>query len=148
MAWRSVAVADESRLSVTEEFEEEYELGLGLLKARGEAASHTTLRSLLNSWEGLPAEIERGAYQHLGFNDYTNDLTARDIIDALASQVSLPARRALEARISPADDRFRAVTLPVEEPLYRGKKGWWWFRIPTQVTGELESDLKDLGYLD
>ncbi|MGH2443348.1 MAG: hypothetical protein ACRDFX_09310 [Chloroflexota bacterium] len=73
-----------------------------------------------------------------GFSDdeseYTNDLSARDIIQSVLDRVSPPVRSRLEAEVAPIDELFLAATVDGSGPRHAvyemTGRAWWWLRDP------------------
>ena len=98
-------------------------------------------------WRAFIDRINRG--YELTIYDYTNDLSARDILQRFID--SLPAnfaQRALEY-IQPDDESFRKVTQETRLALIgtessSEKLAWWWHRLPKNLTGELKEDVSSI----
>lgn len=96
---------------------------------------------LLDRWTKIVAEVETG-YRGL-FDEYLNDMDAREILDELATYASDGEWAEVEARLPSLDDRFRAATRPVDLCIrgernaakhgYRPDPDWWYFRVPTNL---------------
>lgn len=105
-------------------------------------AGHVTVRGLLRTWSWL---ADQAADYGDSVDDYTNDLTTRDILERALVMAPEPLRALLSVEIEAADRRFRDSTVPDE----LGKlgqyfqvdrrEGWWWRRVPR--TGSLASHL-------
>lgn len=100
---------------------------------------------LVNEWRGFVASIDQG-YDY-GVDDYTNDLSCRDLLEEITSRVPTELGEKLRARISHLDDLFVKSTIEAAKPV-AGRIGlWWWARVPRKLHGDLESDLRSLGIL-
>ncbi len=101
---------------------------------------------LYRRWQEVAHKVQAG--YDLTIDDYTNDLSTRDILARVLRAVSPSAGRAIEAAIEEADSVFRSATVPSERTVY-GKPldldGWWWHRIPKRAGEELGEDLRKLG---
>lgn len=101
-----------------------------------------TVDTLLNDWVSLVAEVEAGYAGSV--DDYTNDLTSRDLLEDLirGSQPSLRAK--LEGALEPWDERFRRATAYDDRRalsrFFNIGDGWWWRRTPTE--GQLATYLR------
>jgi hypothetical protein len=88
---------------------------------------------LFNHWRRAVEVLE----QHRTYmkQEFMNDLTCRDTLEALVTAVPAPLRAKLRASLDPLDDRYRAASAyddgvefglgPREPP-----PGWWWLRRP------------------
>lgn len=139
MDLRLPAMAMEALSSVSLGEREVSALGLvdDQLHAQGRPR-HVTVAGLIGSWWQVATSVD--SYPE-AIDDYTNDLTGRDLIEealaALAEEVQLPLRAVVDG----ADDEFRARTAPDGAELVgvffdiADRPGWWWRRRPT--TGPL-----------
>jgi len=100
------------------------------------------LGGLLKGWIDFVAQVEEGYL--LGGEDYTNDLTKRDILARIMRSVTPSLVAKLEAVIDPWDRRFQQATHPMKQP-WRLSPGhidrlgglpWWYERFPRKLTGE------------
>ncbi len=107
------------------------------------AASHVTVRGLLQGWNRL---ADQAADYDDSVDEYVNELGARDILSSLLLMLPEPLRSGAEADIATADQRFRSSTVPDEQALLARyfridhRNGWWWRRIP--ATGNLAAYLR------
>lgn len=108
-----------------------------------EAQYHVSLESLVEIWGRLVDQIEVG-YALTGY-DYANDVTSRDLIEYVVKMGPTSLRDSvLTKAVDPIDVRFKAATreirvaLPFSPPHH---PGWWWYRIPKDLTGDLARDL-------
>lgn len=94
---------------------------------------------LLPSWEATVEEIE-GGYDDI-WEEYTNDIASRDIIEECRKLWPDDQKTEITARLDSADKRFIAATVPVTEPVWK-KDGinrqdhFWFFRAPDSCLGE------------
>lgn len=100
------------------------------------------LGGLLKGWIDFVAQVEEGYV--LGGEDYTNDLTKRDILARIMRSVTPSLVAKLEAVIDPWDRCFQQATHPMKQP-WRLSPGhidrlgglpWWYERFPRKLTGE------------
>lgn len=108
-------------------------------------AQHVIDRGILDylvpSWEATVDEIEKG-YGDI-IEEYTNDVSAREIIHECQSLWPEAEREEIRGRLSEADRRFIAATVPVEEPVWRKAQGereeqFWYFRAPESCLVEFQ----------
>ena len=96
-----------------------------------------TLEGLVSSWGQFVAEVECGYEDSI--DDYTNDLTTRDLLDEALQSAPERLRRTLYESIRPLDDRFYAATRADESGtlanFFKPGPSWWWRRAP--VNGPL-----------
>jgi hypothetical protein len=110
---------------------------------------HFDSAKILSRWETTVREVE-GTY-HLGFDDYTNDLAVRELIVTILRDEQLPEFR---AKVRELDDRFRAATVEVDEPLLapgvlpndEPEAHFYWYRVPRSAGDEFEGDLARMGF--
>lgn len=102
-----------------------------------------TLDGLLSDWEAFVKQVEEGYPS--GVDEYTNDLSARDLLEEILLSISGPPKRRLARLIRPLDDRFKAATCPDDGRLLSRfldlPDRWWWSRIPGKLAGELASSI-------
>jgi hypothetical protein len=98
---------------------------------------------LLAAWESLVREVEQGYPATI--DDYTNDLTSRDLLQEIVGACDESLREELTASIEPLDERFRRATRPDEQgriaEFIEPGAGWWWSRLPLRLEGDLAADL-------
>jgi hypothetical protein len=101
-----------------------------------------TVDTLFNDWMSLVTGVEDGYAGSV--DDYTNDLTSRDLLEDLIRDSQPSLRAKLERALKPWDERFRRATTPddakVLSRFFNIKDRWWWHRTPT--TGELAAYLR------
>ncbi len=119
-----------------------------ILEISEQNKQNLTLNKIINGWEVFITQIEKGYVDSI--YDYTNDLSLRNIISKVINNLPREIQKKLILRIKILDDKFISVTQEIDQPLGRGynkQKEFWWFRIPKNVGGELEEDLKSQGYI-
>lgn len=108
-----------------------------------------SLDYLVEGWQTFVVEVEKG--YNASIYDYTNDLSGRDLLQELASQVPGSVVSKLMEVIQPWDTRFVAATREIQYPL-RGSKTatsrFWLMRVPIILREELEGDLRSEGVLE
>ena len=101
-----------------------------------------TVDNLFDDWMSLVGELERGYADSI--DDYTNDLTSRDLLEDLIQDSQPSLRAKLEAALKPWDDRFRGATAHDDgralSRYFKIRDGWWWRRAPTK--GQLATYLR------
>ena len=121
----------------------------GLLSAlSARAQRQVSFNELLGSWNQFVARVERGYEDSI--YDYTNDLSVRDQLQELLTTTSTRLHEKLTAQVAPLDQRFLGATRQIKRPLLQSldeEIGFWWFRIPKALGGELEDDLRSDGFL-
>ncbi len=109
---------------------------LGVLESRfsQRARFPITLESLISDWETLVKEVQEGYPSTV--DEYTNDLTARDLLEEVLCSLSEASQRKVAKVIRPLDEHFRTATCPDEDHVlsryFRVHDGWWWSRIPAR----------------
>jgi hypothetical protein len=93
-----------------------------------------TADTLFNDWVSLVTEVEGGYADSV--DDYTNDLTSRDLLEDLIRDSQPSLRAKLERALKPWDERFRRATRPDDEKAlsryFNIKDRWWWHRTPAK----------------
>jgi len=106
-------------------------------------AKHAYLQSFdefMNDWYNFVEKVERG--YSMTIDDYTNDLTKRDLIAKLLEQVPDTLKNKVNALVDPWDKRFDKATNALKSPIFgEGNKPWWKYRIPKKLTGDLQEDI-------
>jgi hypothetical protein len=101
-----------------------------------------TLGKLLALWGNFVTEVERGYESTI--DEYTNDLSTRDLIDEALHQVPSALNGKLQPEVEPLDKRFEQATRPDDGnrigQFIKPGEGWWWSRLPTRL-GALANDL-------
>jgi hypothetical protein len=78
-------------------------------------------------------------------DDYLQNLEIRDSLNALLRLLPPEEREEISALLSRWDERLRFSTRPTPLPLASRKDevdGFWWSRVPLQLTGQLLEDLR------
>ena len=103
---------------------------------------------LVERWTRFVAQVEHGYTDSI--YEYTNDLSARDLIQEVLDHVPEELRGKLLILVQPSDERFNEATQVIAHPI-AGRKDMnmqpWWFRIPKRVSGELADDLQAAGLM-
>jgi hypothetical protein len=101
-----------------------------------------TVDTLFVDWTSLVTEVEGGYAASV--DDYTNDLTSRDLLEDLIQDSQPSLRAKLEAALKPWDERFRRATAHDDgqalSRFFNLRDGWWWRRTPTK--GQLATYLQ------
>ena len=104
------------------------------------------MESLLNGWQNVISEVEKG--YSLGINDYTNDLTLRDLIEEVLRGCPEDLKEKISLFIKRWDEKFDHLTQKAKRPLLKiDKEFWWWGRIPLNLKDPLKSDLQRNGLI-
>ena len=111
-----------------------------------------SLDDLVNRWAQL---AEHAATYNLSRDDWLNDLDLRDIISRRVSQTPDELTLEIEARLTYADQAFRAATLESKQSLWGPTAGgehhasreWWYFRYPAFPGPSMRRDLEIAGIL-
>lgn len=113
------------------------------------AKDRLSLNQLLHGWGYFVVQVER---QYEGsIYEYTNDLSTRDLLEEILLRVPQPLHDRLSEAVSPWDDRFHEATRKVKRPLAPGvaqDAPSWWFRVPKNLSKQLENDLRAEGILE
>jgi len=100
----------------------------------------------VGKWKVFISQVETG-YKY-SIYDYTNDLSARDILEELTEKAPPEQQAGMKAALQTADRCFQSATNHTEQPLTvkpQGQTaGWWWSRIPKKLEGELQEDIASL----
>jgi hypothetical protein len=92
-----------------------------------------TLERLMRHWRQLVESLE-GDHASMMYEEYEQDLIARDLFEVALSLVAPDARAGLESQLDPLDRRFFAATIAVagsHRPLSSWQpQRWWWFHLP------------------
>ena len=109
-------------------------------------AKHATIlnfNEFIKEWFDFIAEVEEG--YSMTIDDYTNDLTQRDLIDELLQQVPEDLKNRVIKLIEPSDVRFKNATKILRKSLSSSKNPpWWRYRLPKKLVGELKEDVESL----
>ena len=109
-----------------------------VMKSLLESGEPRRALDLVRKWEAFVDEVERG--YELTIYDYENDLDTRDTLERLAVAVPGDLAGRLREALAPADERFRQATRDFPQGLRAAPAGWWYFRQPRKLTGELALD--------
>jgi hypothetical protein len=107
-----------------------------------DAKMDQSLDTVVAKWQSFVVETESG--YKLTIYDYTNDLSARNLIEELMGALSESGRSRLAALVAPIDKRFRKASRRVSKPLLASpRRNWWWWRVPRVLIGPLAQDLRE-----
>lgn len=95
-----------------------------------------TLDKQIVAWINLTNECKDG-YNDV-VEEYTNDLSSRDVIQEILDNISESARSELLKIIEPIDKIFIDHTVKVEKPMMAyewivPEKHFWYFRVPKRI---------------
>jgi len=103
---------------------------------------------LLHCWGRAVARVEES--YRLSFYEFLNDMSARRIIDEMATYASDDEWAAVEAALPSLDARFVAATRPVETCVcgehnaakygYSPDRDWWYYRVPLDLSSVSDRD--------
>ncbi len=112
-----------------------------------QAKRKLSFKTLLQDWVRFVLQVERGYKDSI--YEYTNDLSIRDVLEKIMISVQPPLRSKLFKSIGPWDDRFILATREIPRCLIdtAAEASSWWFRIPKNLGGELEQDLRSQGFV-
>ena len=120
-----------------------------ILLIQSQRAKHPiTLHQLINDWARFVVTVERGYEDSI--YEYANDLSTRDLIQAILDKAPSRLRGKLLAWIEPWDRRFFASTKPVDKSVRSSGEGDaapWHARVPIHLGVELEEDFRSEGIL-
>jgi hypothetical protein len=107
------------------------------------------LRGLVENWERVVAEVERG--YPLGLDDYLNDMDGRQLLENALEVAPGELRGAFVERVRRADDRIRQQLvhagrclwgqIVADEEGWRDYKEWWYFYRPKRAGPQLTEEL-------
>ena len=87
------------------------------------------------------ASVERGYRDSI--YGYTDDLTTRDRLALVLEEVSDEVRATVGPELVTIDSRFIEARGPSQVPIPGGDgQGWWRWRVPSRLEGQLRSDLE------
>ena len=116
-------------------------------RAKKVDADGVTFTNFLEKLERFNQEVEDG--YSLTIDDYTNDLSQRDMFEEIKNQSQNDVRPKLIAFLQKWDERFIQNTREIDRPIIGDredtKKGWWFYRIPQKLTSSLKSDAEKMG---
>jgi len=132
-----------ARLDLTPEEREQLARLLAELATR--TGREDSLGAMLGRWRDFVTAVERGYDDSI--YEYTNDLSARDHLEAVAAGADPALRAKVQGAIAEDDRRFEAATQEADQPLgkFTGEAPTWWRRVPRRRVGELAEDLDPLG---
>jgi hypothetical protein len=104
------------------------------------------LRKRFAVWIATVAIVE---VEYVGeWEEYTNELMARDYLDELARRSPAEWASHVETEVAPWDARFRAATIQEESPHLPpadAEPGWWQYRSPRRWKRPASEELRDRG---
>lgn len=100
---------------------------------------------LIDKWRVFTREVQQG--YRFPLNDYTNDLSVRDLLQELLECVSVEVAPKIEARLAASDNSFESSTSEIDTPLPGQRSARWWHRVPRTLIGDLRNDLSALGVI-
>lgn len=104
--------------------------------------------NLLEKWKRFVQEVEEG--YRLSIDDYTHDLSMRDLLEEIKEAVPLRLREEIDVALHSWDERFRLATQPSITPIEEGVDADakdWWFRIPYRSGPDVERYFMERGLL-
>jgi hypothetical protein len=108
-----------------------------------EAPFPITFDGLIHRWDGFVKEVESGYLDTV--DDYTNDLSTRDLLDQITKAVPHELGAKLTARLQPIDQRLQRSTRHDPDDrlgkFFNHGAGWWWSRLPLKLDGDLAATL-------
>jgi hypothetical protein len=115
-----------------------------------ETTRHRTVAGLIRRWENLVEDVETG--YRFTIDDYTNDLSIREIIDRIADATNPRLKAKLLSLLAPLDERFTEATFVSVKPPFPGAlrsrpDAWWYARLPLKLVDELREDSERLGLI-
>lgn len=99
--------------------------------------------AVVSQWASLVQEVEEG--YEMTIDDYTNDLSVRRTAHEARQYLTPLILEALDERLKPLDDRFRAATYEAGKLPGSGQAHWWETRLPRVLVGELAEDVDRMG---
>ena len=106
------------------------------------------LKQFLERWEGFVKSVEKGYDGSL--DEYMQSLAIRDSLTELLQKVLPEEREWIAGFLQQWDERLRFTTRPSPRPLappLGSIEGFWWSRLPLQLTGQLLEDLQKEGVI-
>ncbi len=107
-----------------------------------------SVRQLLRKWVDFVRQVQAG--YDFSIYDYTNDLSARDLLEEKVRRLSPAEAAAVREELLAWDGRFEEATRPSLRPVAPGvtdREGSWWFRVPCKLSEELAADLRSEGVI-
>lgn len=103
-----------------------------------------SVHEVIDQWGDLVTIVEEG--YGLSIDEFTNDVSLRRWAAEASPLLTPLVRDAMNARLTPLDDRFRAATFEVHRALPGAETGYWWDqRLPVRLVGELAEDVRRMG---
>jgi hypothetical protein len=102
--------------------------------------------SYVSKWQYFVFEVSRGYPRTI--YDYTNDLSARGILQDFLQTVSPNVGHKLADELKSIDEQFMNLTTPAKSSLPgidKTSAREWLHRVPKQMTGELKDDILGSG---
>lgn len=99
--------------------------------------------AVVSQWTSFVQAVEEG-YQ-MTIDDYTNALSVRRSAEEARPYLAPLISDALDDRLKPLDDRFRAATFEAGKLPGSGQAHWWETRLPCVLVGELAEDVDRMG---
>lgn len=110
---------------------------------RAKHATTWNFNELMKEWFDFIAKVEKG--YTMTIDDYTNDLTLRDLLDELLQQLPEGLKNKVSKLVEPSYARFKNATIILRKPLWSDKNPpWWKYRLPKKLVGELKEDVESL----
>lgn len=100
-----------------------------------------SFEELMKQLYHLLTEVEEG--YTMTIDDYTNELTRRDLAEKLLNEISRDLKRKVSKLLEVWDKRFGEATDVINEPLFDHPQ-WWWYRIPKKLVGDFKEDVESL----
>ena len=131
-----------ARLDLTPEEREQLARLLAELATR--TGREDSLGAMLGRWRDFVTTVERGYDDSI--YEYTNDLSVRDHLEAVAAGAGPALRAKLRGALAEDDRRFEAATQEADRALgeFAEEAPRWWRRVPRRLVGELAEDLDAL----
>lgn len=110
---------------------------------RAKHATEYTFETFIKEWRDFVDQVESG--YTMTIDDYTNDLSIRELIDELLQKISAPLKEKVVLLIEPLDEKLKQSTYELRNPLTkRENPPWYWYRMPKKLVGELKEDKESL----
>ena len=103
------------------------------------------LETWLQRWRWFVEAVEAG-YDDIDA-EYFNDLSSREQLEGVCDALRPDTRKQFMTRLNPLDARFRDATRQATQPIWgtTAEAGWWDWRIPKILIGELKDDFHARG---
>jgi hypothetical protein len=99
--------------------------------------------AVVSGWASFVQADEEG--DEMTIDDYTNDLSVRRAAEESRQYLTPVILDALDDRLKPLDDLFRAATFEAGKLSGSGQTHWWESRLPRVLVGELAEDVDRMG---